>query len=782
MGEPNLNNFDGLSTEPAFEQRHTRSSDLRPRGGDPDFFQNGQRHGGGENWSSTLASEHISQPIKVGFEQPKQATEVPEPTPVVAETTAGSIEDISEPAIAPENTSIPSEGVMSFMAPGIGELPKAETDPVSTPSVPEPATELATPMQSPPAEPLVDQETAEAKAWADRRIEQIKAEFNPTTRQYGQDVVAKIKDDFQAGVRGQEAIGLKMPQPKEPEITPLPTWEEGPQKPLAADRGREALGLELPKDEIELPKNMETWEEVGKRFEEVEARLEETLAGLKEYLSKIEEEEAAKEAVLVSPEYAGPVAAQTEIEPDVEKGKDITIQEPTSEAGALEKKESPAPLESFEGYERVAQARRCYLESRAKRRNWFRRGDQEILKKTEARYQEKLTEFLFSAAESKLAPNLLGEERERALIENATLLEVQEMLTRSEEEVALVQEKIGHKTLQYLKAHPYARATIGALLLAAGAGSALLGNVPLSVGILAARSAVSGVGTAVGVEGMIDGIASRLEAKNGLLADLDNKEISELGDRDLSRKIAGILARSVRRGESVGKTPEKELLLKLTKERTHRLKVALAVELRSGKSSAEARKDILLSSLRQSMHSERLGQEKERRDSIKRWVMAGVAGLAAGAATWVAGAGNLNKAETATRAAKDLTRHTTQNVAGASGGAETAGKTAAKEIYRQVADSNDGPEHMFRRALKNYALKHNIKLSDSQLVRAGDWMAQKHLKPLGLNWKGHSLWVATGAKAEITDHTFHLISPDGAGKIFDHTVKFGLADAIKAVQ
>jgi hypothetical protein len=189
MGEQMINSFDGLSADFIAEKRHTSRDNDSSRGGD---------HGGSvsdEEGSTTLSAEHVP-PVKVKFRTEYTQPAAPEAPAAPGSTTTG------------ENTTVPSEGVIDFMAPGVGELPAAQPEVTPAPAAPIETTKLDLSGEN-------DSATAGVREAAGQQFEagtrQIDPEFMAVAQAAARERLAATETPVQA-----EAPAAQ------PEVTPAP--------------------------------------------------------------------------------------------------------------------------------------------------------------------------------------------------------------------------------------------------------------------------------------------------------------------------------------------------------------------------------------------------------------------------------------------------------------------------------------------------------------------------------------------------------------------------------
>lgn len=386
-----------------------------------------------------------------------------------------------------------------------------------------------------------------------------------------------------------------------------------------------------------------------------------------------------------------------------------------------------------EADQKVINARTAYLKSLEGRRKWFRRNSEEEVVALRENYEKiskeqsiiKATEIVASEFGS-----LVGEEKEAKINTLALSLSIQEFVNRTEAEVNLASEGPGKKFSNMLKRHPKIRFAIGGLLLG---GAIFSGGGALTIGFIGAKAVWTGVSTAVMAEGGIDAAQSGLKKRYGELKEVSEEEAKLLSDFGVEEKLGVLLARSVRRGESV---KGNETVNNLIIERARDLGVEINNLGRDGNTPEQIRSKMLGNVLRDLNIATEKGQEKERRSSINRWVAAGVIGLVAGGIVAATGYSRLGGGEAAAGAAEAHEQVTNTVADNATDIAKGAGDGVAEHVPTQaelidsfnvteVAGRGEGEWHLAGRALNTFTDKFGIGMDDGHKTRTINWLKNK---------------------------------------------------------
>jgi len=118
----------------------------------------------------------------------------------------------------------------------------------------------------------------------------------------------------------------------------------------------------------------------------------------------------------------------------------------------------------------------------------------------------------------------------------------------------------------------------------------------------------------------------------------------------------------------------------------------------------------------------------------------------------------------------------------------TQNPTPTDEVYRVVADADDGPEQIFGKAFVLYSNAHHINASVDEVRKVAEIMAEGGLRGkaywtdrLGVR---HELWIGTGDELVLTKDsaTFNLSNAITDYKRKSVIIDFGFDDAYRELE
>lgn len=212
----------------------------------------------------------------------------------------------------------------------------------------------------------------------------------------------------------------------------------------------------------------------------------------------------------------------------------------------------------------------------------------------------------------------------------------------------------GKKFKDFWKRHTKLRMAIGAGLTAGAFISGATGNIPVMAALLAGRVAMSGVGTTMTVEAAWEGVRQRY----GKTGEMKEQKISEMTDEQLEEYYAaqsvGAADRNLKRDQKIsffGKKTDSKTAELVKAEIQERRRIALRQEAIKLKEEGKSNEEIIESSLSSLLASEKEGHAQLedrtdwlRRNNMKKWVTAIVAGAAMAAFVGVRGVNQIRDA------------------------------------------------------------------------------------------------------------------------------------------